>query len=124
MSSVWFTLRHGILTEVYYPSVDTAATRDLKMLVAADAWHNPQRIRTRDTGLGIHLADLPTEDLAAGATVVFRFDIADGRPEERQEEFRVIVADENPTATPAQPGSNDRAAPKAGFAGSKLTSPP
>ncbi len=33
-SSVWFTLDHGILTEVFYPSVDTASTRDLQLLVA------------------------------------------------------------------------------------------
>ena len=31
---VWFTLSHGIVTEVYYPSVDTASTRDLQFLVA------------------------------------------------------------------------------------------
>jgi glucoamylase len=33
-SSVWFTLSQGILTEVYYPFVDTACTRDLGLLVA------------------------------------------------------------------------------------------
>ncbi len=33
-SSVWFTLSHGILTEVYFPFVDTACTRDLGLLVA------------------------------------------------------------------------------------------
>jgi glucoamylase len=32
-SSVWFTISHGILTEVFYPSVDTASTRDLQLLV-------------------------------------------------------------------------------------------
>ncbi len=32
-SPVWFTLSHGILTEVYYPFVDTACTRDLQLLV-------------------------------------------------------------------------------------------
>src|SRR4051794_11689001 len=33
-SSVWFTLSNGVLTEVYYPSIDTASTRDLQLLVA------------------------------------------------------------------------------------------
>jgi glucoamylase len=32
-SPVWFTLRRGILTEVYYPRVDRAATRDLGLIV-------------------------------------------------------------------------------------------
>jgi glucoamylase len=31
--SVWFTLSHGILNEVYYPRVDRACTRDLGLLV-------------------------------------------------------------------------------------------
>jgi glucoamylase len=33
-SPVWFTLSQGILTEVFYPFVDTACTRDLGLLVA------------------------------------------------------------------------------------------
>ena len=33
-SSVWFTLRHGCLTEIFYPFVDTACTRDLQLLVS------------------------------------------------------------------------------------------
>ena len=32
-SRVWFTLSHGILSEVYYPRVDIACTRDLGLLV-------------------------------------------------------------------------------------------
>jgi glucoamylase len=32
-SSVWFTTSHGILTEVFYPFVDTASVRDLEFLV-------------------------------------------------------------------------------------------
>ncbi len=32
-SRVWFTLSQGILTEVYYPRVDIANTRDLQLLV-------------------------------------------------------------------------------------------
>ena len=32
-SSVWFTLSHGILNEVYYPQVDRACTRDFGLIV-------------------------------------------------------------------------------------------
>lgn len=32
-SSVWFTLSHGILNEIYYPQVDRACTRDLGLIV-------------------------------------------------------------------------------------------
>jgi glucoamylase len=32
-STVWFTLSHGILNEIYYPSVDTACTRDMGLIV-------------------------------------------------------------------------------------------
>src|SRR5690349_18574121 len=31
---IWFTLSHGILDEMYYPSLDQANTRDLGLLVA------------------------------------------------------------------------------------------
>ncbi len=33
LSRVWFTLNQGILTEIYYPRVDCACTRDLQFLV-------------------------------------------------------------------------------------------
>jgi glucoamylase len=36
-SRVWFTLSHGIINEVYYPSVDQANTRDLGLLVSDGA---------------------------------------------------------------------------------------
>ena len=32
-SDVWFTLSHGILTEVFHPFVDMACTRDMELLV-------------------------------------------------------------------------------------------
>ena len=32
-SSVWFTLSHGILNEVYYPRLDQACTRDMGLIV-------------------------------------------------------------------------------------------
>ena len=33
VSDVWFTLSHGIVTEVFHPFVDMACTRDLELLV-------------------------------------------------------------------------------------------
>src|SRR5215470_6895728 len=33
-SRVWFTIRRGIVTEVYYPSVDRPQVRDLEFLFA------------------------------------------------------------------------------------------
>src|SRR5437660_12347706 len=39
-SKVWFTLRDGVMTEVYYPTVDVANTRVLQfVVVSADGKH-------------------------------------------------------------------------------------
>jgi glucoamylase len=38
-----------------------------------DGWKTSQDTNTRDTGLGIHVLDLPTASLPAGAQVVFTF---------------------------------------------------
>jgi glucoamylase len=32
-SRIWFTISHGIVNEVYYPTIDTACTRDLGLIV-------------------------------------------------------------------------------------------
>lgn len=40
---------------------------------SADGWQTRRDVETHDTGLGVHLADLPTTGLAAGTTVVFTF---------------------------------------------------
>ena len=40
---------------------------------STDDWQTAHETPTRDTGLGVHIADLPTERLAAKATVVFTF---------------------------------------------------
>ena len=32
-SRIWFTMWHGILTEVYYPTVDRPQLRDLQYLI-------------------------------------------------------------------------------------------
>ena len=40
---------------------------------SADGWGTARDLATRDTGLGVHLVDLPTAGLAAGSAVVFTF---------------------------------------------------
>ncbi len=38
---------------------------------SADYWRTAKDIRTRDTGLGVHVADLPSSDLPAGGMIFF-----------------------------------------------------
>jgi len=38
---------------------------------SADYWRTAQDLATRDTGLGVHVADLPSGDLPAGAMILF-----------------------------------------------------
>lgn len=33
VSKVWFTIANGIITEVFYPTIDTANTRDIQFLI-------------------------------------------------------------------------------------------
>jgi glucoamylase len=40
---------------------------------SADGWRTPQDADTRDTCLGVHVVDLPTERLPASGQVVFTF---------------------------------------------------
>jgi len=40
---------------------------------SADGWHAPTDLPTRDTGLGVHVADLPTAALPAGREIQFTF---------------------------------------------------
>src|SRR5205085_839490 len=38
-----------------------------------DEWRSSQDTKTRDTDLGLHVVDLPTQNLASGADVIFTF---------------------------------------------------
>ena len=41
---IWFTISHGILNEIYYPSVDSACTRDLGLIViGADGYFSEEK---------------------------------------------------------------------------------
>src|SRR2546423_1044424 len=55
-SKVWFTLRDGALTEVYYPTVDVANTRVLQFVVVSD---DGRRVETEeeDTTHRVEVAD-------------------------------------------------------------------
>ena len=58
---------------------------------SADNWKTSHDLATRASGLGLHLADVPTEGLAAGAEVVFTFRWDEGDRWEGHD-FRVTVA--------------------------------
>ncbi len=45
---------------------------------SADGWTTAQDMPTKDVGLGLHVAELPTEGLAAGCAVVFTWRDANG----------------------------------------------
>ena len=38
---------------------------------STDGWQTRNDVRTRDTGIGIHTVDLPTDGLVPGHTIVF-----------------------------------------------------
>ncbi|UCC89127.1 MAG: hypothetical protein JSV81_07405, partial [Anaerolineales bacterium] len=40
---------------------------------STDGWRTRRELKAQDTGLGVHIADLPTDDLKIGTTVVFTF---------------------------------------------------
>ena len=49
-SRVWFTLRRGILTEIYYPRVDQASVRDLGLIVTdGRAFFSEEKRHTHQT---------------------------------------------------------------------------
>jgi glucoamylase len=51
-SSVWFTLSHGILNEIYYPRVDYACTRDFGLIVTNGTDYFAEE--KRDTRSAVH----------------------------------------------------------------------
>lgn len=60
---------------------------------SADSWHTIQDTKTRDTGLGVHVADLPATRLHAGASVTFTFYWPDANRWEGAD-FSVVVGAE------------------------------
>lgn len=75
----------------------------------ADGTHQGGRLATRDTGLGVHYADLPTADLPEGAVVRFSFDSTKGKWGNKKEwlvtksdEVRVVAEEETELAATYQ----------------------
>ncbi len=57
---------------------------------STDRWHTTRDSQTRDTGLGIHLVDLPTDNLRAGSWIDFTFYWPESQRWE-QTDFAVVV---------------------------------
>ncbi|MGA7293839.1 MAG: glycoside hydrolase family 15 protein [Terriglobales bacterium] len=55
-SQVWFTLWNGIITEVYYPTVDRPQIRDLQYLITdgTSFFHDEKRLKTKVERLSEH----------------------------------------------------------------------
>lgn len=58
-SRVWFTLSHGILNEVYYPRVDSAATRDLGLIVTDGGSYFSEEKRHARSAVSLPAAGVP-----------------------------------------------------------------
>jgi glucoamylase len=66
-----------------------------------DNWTSASDVSTRDTGFGIHVADLPTEQMPLGAKIIFTFFWPDSNRWEGINFTAEIVADSS--AEPAKP---------------------
>jgi glucoamylase len=81
-------------------SLPAGATLRLEVLAPAsvhwssDGWKTVHDMATRDTGLGVYVADLPTENLPAGTELRFTYYWPDARRWERAD-FTVTVADQS-----------------------------
>ncbi len=67
-SRVWFTISHGILNEVYYPTIDHPQTRDLQFLITdgktffqEERRHLKSKVEYIETGLGYRITNRDPE---------------------------------------------------------------
>ena len=64
-SQVWFTVWNGVVTEVYYPTIDRPQIRDLQALASfrlhwsQDSWQTVQDINSNSTAFEIDFVDIP-----------------------------------------------------------------
>lgn len=94
-SHLWFTMWDGIVTEVYYPTVDRPQVRDLQYLVTDGktffhggearphndngealrprAWHTSQDTDSSRNALEIDYVDLPTSEAKSGTQFCVTF---------------------------------------------------
>lgn len=83
-SRVWATLSHGILNEVYYPTIDRPQIRDLQFLVTDGA----QFLHEEKRDLAHEVVCVPCAD---GATLGYRITNAD--PEGRYRIVKEVISD-------------------------------
>ena len=67
-----------------------------------DAWATANDLETRDSGLGLHWTDLPTNKLPEGTRVVFTFNWTEVNRWEGRDFFAVIDREEEPRASQAR----------------------
>jgi glucoamylase len=74
-SSAYVTWRfnHRVRTLPVGKTLRLETLAPARILWSADSWQTNHTNETRDTGLELHVADLPTSDLPDGATVSFTF---------------------------------------------------
>ena len=53
-SRIWFTVSHGILNEIYYPTIDRPQTRDMEFLLTDGETFRPRREARSGTHLRVH----------------------------------------------------------------------
>ena len=56
-----------------------------------DDWKNARDVKNSDTGLGIHIVDIPSAGLSSGTNILFTFNWIDSDQWE-EENFAVTVA--------------------------------
>jgi glucoamylase len=89
--SIWrFNEKSRELASGQIQRVETLAPAVVRWSI--DGWETVRKTNTRDTGLGVHVADLPTDDLPAGTTLVFTFYWPEADREEGQD-FTLQVVD-------------------------------
>ena len=74
------TIDYDIWGPAYHPRQITAGhklyialTAPAKVHMGINGWQNIEDVATEDTGLGVHVAELPTEALTPGDSLQFTF---------------------------------------------------
>ncbi len=67
-SRVWFTISHGILNEVYYPSVDRACTRDFGLIISGPDGYFSEEKRHANHAIKAIADGVPAYHLVNSAT--------------------------------------------------------
>jgi glucoamylase len=94
MSSVWFTLSHGVLNEIYYRRIDRACTRDLGLIVtdgttffSEEKRHARSVVRMLEDGVPAYLL---VNTCASGRYRIEKTVLADARRDVILQHFRFV----------------------------------